>query len=148
MLSYVQDPCANIKTGFGYSVPTKNKNGGSINFVKGETMNLQNNQIPDKNNGTKQHKEDTIKSCDTNEGNVKFIIFFFSLVKLFYFYTFDIFIFFLALSQIDDLSLLISSKLHFLSDCENNEKLSSVQVMTIKIDVSQSCICESILAQK
>lgn len=34
------------------------------------------------------------------------------------------------------MSLLISSKLHFLSDCENNEKMSSVQVMTIKIDVS------------
>lgn len=43
--------------------------------------------------------------------------------------------FFLAQNRIEDLSLLISSKLHFLSDCENNEKLSSVQVMTIKIDV-------------
>lgn len=43
---------------------------------------------------------------------------------------------FLAQNHVEDLSLLISSKLHFLSDCENNEKLSSVQVMTIKIDVS------------
>lgn len=47
---------------------------------------------------------------------------------------------FLAQSHIEDLSLLISSKLHFLSDCESNEKLSSVQVMTVKIDVSFSCI--------
>lgn len=84
MLTYVQDPCANIKTGFGYSVSTKQNNGGSIHFVKGETMNLQNNQIPDKNNVIKQHK-DTTKNCDTNEGNVKFNLFVFSSVKLFYF---------------------------------------------------------------
>lgn len=45
------------------------------------------------------------------------------------------FFFFLAKNHIEDLSLLISSKLHFLSDCENNDKLSSVQVMRIKIDV-------------
>jgi len=46
------------------------------------------------------------------------------------------FFFFLDKTHIKDLSLLISSKLHFLADCENNEKLSSVQIMTIKIDVS------------
>ncbi|KAF0767033.1 formin-binding protein 4-like [Aphis craccivora] len=80
-LSYVQDPSANIKIGFGYSVSSNHKNGGSINFVKGETINVH----------------------DTK-------------------------------NYIEDLSLLISSKLHFLSDCEDNEKLSSVQVMTIKID--------------
>ncbi|VVC24264.1 Hypothetical protein CINCED_3A009900 [Cinara cedri] len=103
--SYVQDPCANTKTGFGYSVSTKHRNGSSINFVKGETINVQNNQNLDTNNVITKQK-DTIKNCDTNK----------------------------AKSCIDDLSLLISSKLHFLSDCENNDKLSSVQVMTIKID--------------
>jgi len=57
------------------------------------------------------------------------LIFFFIIVTV-------ILILLLAKNYIEDLSLLISSKLHFLSDCENNEKLSSVQVMTIKIDVS------------
>lgn len=42
----------------------------------------------------------------------------------------------LAKIHTEDLSQLISSKIHFLSDCENNDKLSSVQVMRIKIDVS------------
>lgn len=79
--SYVQDPCANIKTGFGYSVSTKHKNGGSINFVKGETINVQNNQVPDKNNLIIKSQVDTNKNYDTNTGNVKLN---FSLVKLFY----------------------------------------------------------------
>lgn len=68
--SYVQDPCANIKTGFGYSVSSKHKNGSSINFVKGETINLQNNQNSDINNLdiTKQQQNPT-KTCDSKKGN-------------------------------------------------------------------------------
>lgn len=105
-LSYVQDPCANIKIGFGYSVLSKHKNCGSINFVKGETINVHDNHNSDKNNFFTKYEKDTIKNCDIKKSK----------------------------NHIEDLSLLISSKLHFLSDCENNEKLSSVQVMTIKID--------------
>lgn len=70
--SYAQDPCANLKTGFGYSVSSKHTNEGSINFIKGETINLQNS---DKNNIQKQQK-DSLKSCDTIKGNAKFNIFF------------------------------------------------------------------------
>ncbi|XP_025197460.1 formin-binding protein 4-like [Melanaphis sacchari] len=105
-LSYVQDPCANIKIGFGYSVSSSYKKGGSINFVKGETINVHDNHNSNKNNILTKHEKDTIKNCDMKKSK----------------------------NYIEDLSLLISSKLHFLSDCENNEKLSSVQVMTIKID--------------
>ncbi|XP_060866511.1 formin-binding protein 4-like [Metopolophium dirhodum] len=105
-LSYVQDPCANIKIGFGYSVSSKHKNGGSINFVKGETINVHDNHNSNKNNVFSKHEKETIKNCDMKKSKI----------------------------HIEDLSLLISSKLHFLSDCENNEKLSTVQVMTIKID--------------
>lgn len=47
---------------------SNHKNGGSINFVKGETINLQNNQISDKNTIQKQPK-DSIKNCDTIKGN-------------------------------------------------------------------------------
>lgn len=66
--SYAQDPCANVKTGFGYSVSSKHKNGGSINFIKGETINLQNsNQNSDKYNGKKQQKV-PINNCDA-KGN-------------------------------------------------------------------------------
>jgi len=104
--SYVQDPCANIKIGFGYSVSSNHKNGGSINFVKGETINVHDNHNTKKNNVLTKHEKDSIKNCDIKKTK----------------------------NYIEDLSLLISSKLHFLSDCENNEKLSSVQVMTIKID--------------
>lgn len=60
------------------------------------------------------------------------------MVTYVYFALIQLLVIFLAKSLIEDLSLLISSKLHFLSDCENTEKLSSVQVMTIKIDVSFS----------
>lgn len=70
-LSYVQDPSANLKTGFGYSVPSKHTNGGSINFVKGETMNLQNNQIPDKTNVITKQQNDSIKHCDIKNGITK-----------------------------------------------------------------------------
>lgn len=73
--SYAQDPCANLKTGFGYSVSCNHKNGGSINFVKGETINLQNNQNFDKNTIQKQPK-DPIKNCDTIKGNIKLNIYF------------------------------------------------------------------------
>lgn len=66
--SYAQDPCANLKTGFGYSVSSNHKNGGSINFVKGETINLQNNLTSDKIAIQKQPK-DSIKNCDTIKGN-------------------------------------------------------------------------------
>jgi len=58
------------------------------------------------------------------------LVFFFVIVKV---------ILILGKTHIEDLSSLISSKLHFLSDCENSEKMSSVQVMTIKIDVSLIC---------
>lgn len=44
--------------------------GGSINFIKGETINVQNNQNSDTNNITKQHK-DSVKNCDTKKGNAK-----------------------------------------------------------------------------
>lgn len=71
--SYVQDPCANLKTGFGYSVSSNHKNGGSINFVKGETINLQNNQISDKIAVQKQPK-DINKNCDTIKGKVNLSI--------------------------------------------------------------------------
>uniref|UniRef100_A0A2S2QB47 WW domain-containing protein n=1 Tax=Sipha flava TaxID=143950 RepID=A0A2S2QB47_9HEMI len=104
--SYVQDPCANVKTGFGYSVSSKSINGGSINFIKGETINLKNNQNSDKNNVTSKQQKESITNCDIKK----------------------------AKNDIENLSLLISSKLHFLSDCENNDKLSSVQIMRIKID--------------
>jgi len=67
MFSYAQDPCANEKTGFGYSVSSKHKNGGSISFVRGETINLQNNQTSDKNDVTIQ--KDTMKNCDIKNGN-------------------------------------------------------------------------------
>lgn len=70
-LSYVQDPSANLKTGFGYSVPSKHTNGGSINFVKGETMNLQNNQIPDKTNVITKQQKDSIMHCDIKNGIIK-----------------------------------------------------------------------------
>lgn len=46
------------------------KNGGSINFVKGETINLQTNLNSDKNNAIKQQK-DLIKNCDNTNGNTK-----------------------------------------------------------------------------
>jgi len=103
--SYAQDPSASKKIGFGYSVSSSHTNEGSINFVKGEILNLQTNQKIDKNSLIKQQKS-PIENCDIKKGK----------------------------TVIEDLSLLISSKLHYLSDCENNEKLSSVQVMTIKID--------------
>lgn len=69
--SYAQDPCANSKTGFGYSVSSKHKNGGSINFIKGETINLQNYQNSDKYNVVVKQQKDPIKNCDTRKGNVK-----------------------------------------------------------------------------
>lgn len=78
--SYVQDPCANIKTGFGYSVSSKHKNGGSINFIKGETINVQNNQNSDKNNVITKHQKEPITNCDIKKGNA--IIF---PVEFFYF---------------------------------------------------------------
>lgn len=68
--SYVQDPCANMKTGFGYSMSSKHTNGNSIHFVKGETINVHNNQNSDINYVTNQQK-DTIKNCDTKKGNAK-----------------------------------------------------------------------------
>jgi len=128
--SYAQDPSASKKIGFGYSVSSSHTNEGSINFVKGEIMNLQTNQKIDKNSLTKQQKS-PIENCDIKKGIIKI------LVKLhFVVYFKSLIIFSLGKTIIEDLSLLISSKLHYLSDCENNEKLSSVQVMTIKIDVS------------
>ncbi|XP_050443305.1 formin-binding protein 4-like [Adelges cooleyi] len=102
-LLYSHDPCANIKTGFGYSAPTKPNNGGSISFVKGETINLPSSPKFVKTNSLA--KQSTIL-CDLN----------------------------IDKNHIQELSLLISSKLHFLSDCENNTKLSTVQIMTVKID--------------
>lgn len=65
--SYIQDSCANMKTGFGYSTSSKHTNGGSINFVKRETINVQNNQNFDKNCITNQQK-DCIKNCDAKKG--------------------------------------------------------------------------------
>lgn len=47
-IPYGQDPCASEKIGFGYSASLKSKNSGSINFIKGETINLQNNQNSNK----------------------------------------------------------------------------------------------------
>jgi hypothetical protein len=67
--SYVQDPCANVKTGFGYSVSSKSINGGSINFIKGETINLKNNQNSDKNNVTSKQQKESITNCDIKKGN-------------------------------------------------------------------------------
>lgn len=71
--SYAQDPCANQKTGLGYSVSSKNKNGGSISFIKGETINLQSNQnSTDKNKAVAKQQNDSAKNCDIINGNVKF----------------------------------------------------------------------------
>lgn len=71
--SYAQDPCANQKTGLGYSVSSKNKNGGSINFIKGETINLPNNQNDsDKNKAVTKQQKDPVKNCDTINGIKKF----------------------------------------------------------------------------
>jgi len=71
--SYAQDPCANVKTGFGYSMSSKHKNGGSINFIKGETINLQTNQNSDKYYVAKQQK-DPINNCDTKKGKINIFI--------------------------------------------------------------------------
>jgi len=73
-LSYVQDPCANVKTGFGYSVSSKHKNGGSINFVKGETINVHDNHNSNKHNVFKKHEKDTINNCDIKKCNASLII--------------------------------------------------------------------------
>lgn len=67
--SYIQDPCANTKTGFGYSMSSKHKNSGSINFVKGETINVQNNQNSDKNNTITKHQKEPSPNCDMNKGS-------------------------------------------------------------------------------
>lgn len=65
--SYVQDPCANIKTGFGYSESSKHINEGSINFVKGETINLQTNLSSVKNNVLIRQQNDPIKNCNNKK---------------------------------------------------------------------------------
>lgn len=73
-LSYVQDPSANIKIGFGYSVSSKHQNGSSINFVKGETINVHDNHNSNKNNVFTKHEKETIKNCDMKKCNAFLII--------------------------------------------------------------------------
>ncbi|XP_050523146.1 formin-binding protein 4-like [Daktulosphaira vitifoliae] len=104
-LIYTHDPCANSKIGFGYKLSSKNKNTGSINFVKGETMNSQSEVL----STVIQSPAKSTESSDVNDTNNE-------------------------KNQVQELSMLISAKLHFLSDCESNTNLSSVQIMTIKID--------------
>lgn len=82
--SYVQDPCANIKTGFGYLASSKHKNGSTISFVKGETINVQ-NQKSDKNNVVTRQQKDLVKKCDIKNGNRRF-----KLRELFYIFFMEI----------------------------------------------------------
>jgi len=53
---------------------SKHKNGGSINFVKGETINVHNNHNSDKNNVLTKHEKDTIQSCDMKKSNAVLIV--------------------------------------------------------------------------
>lgn len=62
---------------------SKSITGGTINFIKGETINLQNNQNSDKNNVVSKQQKELITNCDIKKGN---LIIFSSYILLLEFY--------------------------------------------------------------